>query len=180
MYADAIPLLVGIIILLASLISLRLGLSVAIIEIILGALFGNLGVIHAQDWMVYLAGFGGILLTFLAGTEIDTDLMRENLIESVSIGLSSFFAPFIGSFLYVYFVVGWSLQASLITGTALSTTSLAVVYSVLVETGLTKTNIGKRIMAATFITDISTAAALSVLFIKPTVYTGYLSRFLSR
>jgi Kef-type K+ transport system membrane component KefB len=172
MYADATPLLVGIIILLASLISLRLGLSVAIIEIVLGALFGNLGVIHAQDWMVYLAGFGGILLTFLAGTEIDTDLMRENLIESVSIGLSSFLAPFIGSFLYVYFVAGWILQASLITGTALSTTSLAVVYSVLVETGLTKTNIGKRIMAATFITDISTAIALSVLFIKPTVYTG--------
>jgi len=172
MYADTTPLLVGIIILLASLISLRLGLSVAIIEIILGALFGNLGVIHTQEWMVYLAGFGGILLTFLAGTEIDTDLMRENLIESVSIGLSSFFAPFIGSFLYVYFVAGWSMQASLITGTALSTTSLAVVYSVLVETGLTKTNIGKRIMAATFITDISTATALSVLFIKPTVYTG--------
>ena len=172
MYADATPLLVGIIILLASLISLRLGLSVAIIEIVLGTLFGNLGVIHVQDWMVYLAGFGGILLTFLAGTEIDSDLMRENLIESVSIGLSSFFALFIGSFLYVYFVAGWSLQASLITGTALSTTSLAVVYSVLVETGLTKTNIGKRIMAATFITDISTAAALSVLFIKPTVYTG--------
>jgi len=171
MYADTTPLLVGIIILLASLISLRLGLSVAIIEIVLGALFGNIGVIHAQDWMVYLAGFGGILLTFLAGTEIDIDLMRENLIESVSIGLSSFFAPFIGSFLYVYFVAGWGLQASLITGTALSTTSLAVVYSVLVETGLTGTNIGKRIMAATFITDISTATALSVLFIKPTIYT---------
>jgi Kef-type K+ transport system membrane component KefB len=172
MYVDATPLLVGIIILLASLISLRLGLSVAIIEIILGALFGNLGVIHPEEWMAYLAGFGGILLTFLAGTEIDIDLMRENFTESVSIGLSSFFAPFIGSFLYVYFVAGWGLQASLITGTALSTTSLAVVYSVLVETGLTKTNIGKRIMAATFITDISTAIALSVLFIKPTVYTG--------
>ena len=172
MYADATPLLVGIIILLASLISLRLGLSVAIIEIVLGALFGNLGVIHAQDWMVYLAGFGGILLTFLAGTEIDSDLMREKFKESFSIGFFSFLAPFIGSFLYAYFGAGWSLQASLIAGTALSTTSLAVVYSVLVETNLSKTDIGKLIMAATFFTDIATAIALSVLFIKPTIYTG--------
>jgi Kef-type K+ transport system membrane component KefB len=172
MYADATPLLVGIIILLASLISLRLGLFVAIIEIVLGALFGNLGVIHAEEWMVYLAGFGGILLTFLAGTEIDSDLLREKFTESFSIGFFSFLVPFVGSFLYAYYGAGWSLQASLIAGTALSTTSLAVVYSVLVETNLSQTGIGKLLMAATFVTDMATATALSVLFIKPTVYTA--------
>jgi Kef-type K+ transport system membrane component KefB len=73
--------------------------------------------------------------------------------------------------LFTYFISGWGLQASLIAGTALSTTSLAVVYSVLVETGLSKTEIGKLIMSATFITDMGTALALSILFIKPTVYT---------
>jgi Kef-type K+ transport system membrane component KefB len=70
-----IPLLVGITILMASLISLRLGLSVAIIEILLGVVAENLGIIQTQDWMLFIASFGGILLTFLAGTEIDTDLM---------------------------------------------------------------------------------------------------------
>ena len=59
----------------------------------------------------------------------------------------------------------------MIAGTALSTTSLAVVYSVLVETGLSKTEVGKLLMAATFITDMGTALALSILFVKPTVYT---------
>ena len=98
-----IPLLVGIVILLASLISLRLGLSVAIIEILLGVIAGNLGIIQTQDWMLFIAGFGGILLTFLAGTEIDTDLMRDKFKESFLIGFFSFLAPFIVCSLYTYY-----------------------------------------------------------------------------
>ena len=172
MYPDATPLLVGIAILLASLISLRLGLSVAIIELILGALFGNLGVIHVESWMSLVAGFGGILLTFLAGTEIDTDLMREKFTQTFLIGFLSFLVPFIGVFLFAYFGAQWGLEASLIAGTALSTTSLAVVYSVLIETNLSGTDVGKLLMASCFVTDMATVIALTVLFIKPTVYTG--------
>lgn len=169
MRADII-LVAGILVFISSLISLRVGLSVAIIEILLGAIAGNLGV-QPDDWMLYLASFGGILLTFLAGTEIDTKLMKERFKESFLIGTFSFLLPFIVVFLYTYYVSGWSLPASLIAGTALSTTSLAVVYSVLVETDLSKTRIGKLIMASTFITDMGTAIALSILFIKPTLYT---------
>jgi hypothetical protein len=66
-------------------------------------------------------------------------------------------------------LVGTTRQAE-IAGIALSTTSLAVVYAVLVETGLNQTVIGKRLMSATFVTDFGTAAALSILFIKPTVW----------
>ena len=170
MKADYIPLVVGSLILISSLISLRVGLSVAIIEILLGAIAGNLG-LKPEEWMMYLASFGGIILTFLAGTEIDIGLMKAKFKGSLLIGLHSFILPFIGVSLFTYFVSGWSLQASLIAGTALSTTSLAVVYSVLVETGLNKTEIGKLIMSATFITDMGTALALSILFIKPTLYT---------
>ena len=170
MHADYIPLIVGGLVLISSLISLRVGLSVAIIEILIGAISGNLG-LGTEDWMIYLANFGGIILTFLAGTEIDTKMMKDNFKESFLIGSFSFFAPFIGVFLYTYYVSGWSMQACLIAGCALSTTSLAVVYSVLVETGLSKTEIGKKIMSATFVTDMGTALALSVLFIKPTLFT---------
>ena len=165
-----IPLVMGVIVLVASLISLKLGLSVAIIEILLGAVGGSLG-LHMQDWMTYLASFGGITLTFLAGTEIDTKLMREKFKESFLIGFFSFLAPFVVVAGYTYFFAHWSLQASLLAGTALSTTSLAVVYSVLVETGLAKTQVGKLLMSSTFITDMGTALVLSILFIKPTLYT---------
>ena len=170
MKADAIPLIVGAIVFLSSIISLKLGLSVAIIEIILGAAAGNLG-LKPEEWMTYIAAFGGIILTFLAGTEIDTRLMKEKFKASFLIGMLSFLVPFVAVFLYTYYVAGWSYKASLIAGTALSTTSLAVVYSVLVETGLSNTTIGKLLMASTFITDMGTALVLSVLFVKPTLYT---------
>jgi Kef-type K+ transport system membrane component KefB len=168
--ADITPLIIAGIIFFSSLISLKLGLSVAIIEIILGAVAGNLG-LKPEEWMIYLAGFGGIVLTYLAGTEIDTLLMREKFKESFLIGIFSFVFPFVAAFLYTYYIAHWHIKASLIAGVALSTTSLAVVYSVLVETGLSKTEIGKLLMAATFITDMGTALALSVLFVKPTIYT---------
>jgi len=87
------------------------------------------------------------------------------------IGIASFALPFIGIFLFTYFIAHWSINASLIAGVALSTTSLAVVYSVLVETKLSKTHLGKILMSSTFVTDISTALALSILFIKPNWYT---------
>lgn len=170
MNTDVVPLIVGILVFLASLISLEIKLSVAIIEILLGAVAGYFG-LQTAEWMLYLAGFGGIVLTFLAGAEIDMRLMREKFKESFLIGSCSFLFPFVGVALYTYYAAHWNLQASLIAGTALSTTSLAVVYSVLVETGLSKTGIGKLLMAATFITDMATALALSILFMKPTFYT---------
>jgi len=171
MHADFAPLVVGLLVFISSLFSLELGMSVAIIEIALGAVAGSMG-LKTEEWMLYLANFGGILLTYLAGTEIDMRLMKEKFKESFHIGTFSFLIPFIGTYLYTYLVCHWTLQASLIAGVALSTTSLAVVYSVLVETGLSKTQIGKLLMAATFITDMGTALALSILFVKPTLYTG--------
>lgn len=170
MNADLVPLMIGLLVFLASLISLEIKLSVAIIEILLGAVAGYFG-LKAGEWMLYLAAFGGIVLTFLAGAEIDVPLMKEKFKESFLIGSFSFLFPFAGTALYAYYAAHWSLQASLIAGTALSTTSLAVVYSVLVETGLSKTGTGKLLMAATFITDMGTALALSLLFMKPTLYT---------
>jgi Kef-type K+ transport system membrane component KefB len=66
--------------------------------------------------------------------------------------------------------LGWTTEASLIAGTALSTTSLAVVYAVLVETGLNTVRVGKLIMSACFVTDMCTVLALSLIFIEPTVW----------
>ena len=160
-----------IVILLSSLISLRLGMAVAIIELILGAIFGNLGILHPTDWMTLLATFGGILLTFMAGTEIDTHVMREKYKESFLIGFFSFLAPFLFVLLFTYFVAGWNIQAALIAGIALSTTSLAVVYSVLLETKLPDANLAKTLLAATFVTDMTTVIVLSILFLKPDLYT---------
>jgi len=154
-------------ILLASMISVEMGLSVAIIEIVLGVIGGNFLGLHTTPWMDFLAGFASIVLTFLAGAEVDPDLLAEKWRESLLIGGISFLAPFLAAWAFTHWALGWSSQASQIAGVALSTTSLAVVYAVLVETGLTETRIGKIIMASTFVTDFGTALALSLLFIRP-------------
>ena len=157
---------------LASVISVEVGLSVALVELALGVLFGNaFGLDPNTDWLVFIANFASIVLTFLAGAEVDPDDFRERFGASLAIGLVSFVGPFIVAALAAYGVLDWSLKASLIAGTALSTTSLAVVYAVLVETGLNHTRIGKLIMSACFITDMGTALALSAIFITPVSYT---------
>lgn len=156
---------------LSSMISVELGLSVALIELGLGVIGGNVFSLDPNsDWLVFIASFASIVLTFLAGAEVDPDDFRERFGASVGIGLISFVGPFVVAGLVAYGVLGWTTKASLIAGTALSTTSLAVVYAVLLETGLNSTRIGKLIMSACFVTDMATAIALSAIFIKPNAW----------
>jgi Kef-type K+ transport system membrane component KefB len=162
---------------LASVISVEIGLSVALVELALGVVFGNaFGLDPNSDWLVFIANFASIVLTFLAGAEVDPDDFRERFGASLTIGLVSFIGPFVVAALTAYAALGWSPKASLIAGTALSTTSLAVVYAVLVETGLNETRIGKLIMSACFVTDMGTAIALSAIFITP---NGWFPLFLA-
>jgi Kef-type K+ transport system membrane component KefB len=159
------------VVVLASMISIEVGLSVALIELALGVLVGNLfGVDPNQEWLAFIATFASVVLTFLAGAEIDPDDFRERFGAAMSIGVVSFVGPFVVASLTTHFLLGWTVKAALIGGTALSTTSLAVVYAVLVESGLNATRIGKLIMSACFVTDMGTALALSAIFIKPNAW----------
>jgi Kef-type K+ transport system membrane component KefB len=162
-----VALVLAALILLASIVSVEFGISAAILEITLGVVAGNVLGLERREWVTFVAGLGGILLTFLAGAEVDFRILREKSRESLLIGCLSFVGPFLGAMLVCRYVLGWEWPAAQLAGVALSTTSLAVVYAVLVETGLTHTEIGKIIMASTFVTDFGTAAALSLLFVEP-------------
>jgi Kef-type K+ transport system membrane component KefB len=158
------------VVLLASVLSVELGITVALLELTLGVVAGNLFHLQPQEWLDFIAKFASIVLTFLAGMEVDPAYMRRRLGASVGIGVVSFVGPFVVASAVAYVLLDWNTRASLIAGTALSTTSLAVVYAVLVERGLTDTGIGKLLMSATFVTDLCTALALSAIFIKPNVW----------
>jgi Kef-type K+ transport system membrane component KefB len=150
--------------LVASLVSIRIGISVALIEIVVGVVGGNFLGLHTTTWIDFLASFGAVLLTFLAGAEIDPDSLRRHLRPSLAIGGISFAGPFVAAFAVAYVVLGWSLAASEIAGLALSTTSVAVVYAVMIESGLASQEIGKLILAACFVTDLGTVLFLGILF----------------
>ena len=155
---------------LASLISIRVGISVALIEILVGVVVGNIHwgqhqqLLHTTEWTNFLAMLGSGVLTFLAGAEIDPVSLRANLRASMSIGVLSFLLPFLCVWMFAQFVLGWPMQQAQIAGIALSTTSVAVVYAVMIEGGLGSTAMGKMLLAACFITDFGTVLALGVLF----------------
>jgi len=160
--------------LLASLISIRVGISVALVEIVVGAFAGNLIGLSAASWVSYLAGVGAVLLTFLAGAEIDPVVVRKHFASSMSIGIMGFLAPFFGVLAYAHFVCSWPWAQAEIAALALSTTSVAVVYAVMVETGFNRTEMGKVILAACFVNDLGTVLALGILFAN---YNAWLALF---
>lgn len=155
---------------LASLISIRVGISVALIELLVGVAAGNIHfaggqhILQTTDWTNFLAMLGSGVLTFLAGAEIDPVSLRANLRASITIGILSFALPFAAVWLFAQFVLGWPLHQAQIAGIALSTTSVAVVYAVMIEGGQGDTPLGKTILAACFITDLGTVLALGTLF----------------
>jgi Kef-type K+ transport system membrane component KefB len=162
--------------LLASIVSIRLGVSVALIEILVGVIAGNALGVHTAPWIDFLATFGSGLLTFLAGAEIDPASLRRHLKPALAIGTISFLIPFLAAGAFAFWVAHWERHASYIAGIALSTTSVAVVYAVMIESGLNRTDLGKLLLAACFVTDFGTVLALGILFAN---FNGWLALFVA-
>jgi Kef-type K+ transport system membrane component KefB len=150
--------------LVASVLSIWVAVSVALVEIVVGAVAGNIIGLPIAPWVNFLAGFGAILLTFLAGAEIDPQVVRKHFWSSMSIGIVGFLAPYLGVLLFARYGSGWPWPQAQIAGISLSTTSVAVVYAVMVETGFNRTEIGKIILAACFVNDLGTVLALGLIF----------------
>jgi Kef-type K+ transport system membrane component KefB len=150
--------------------SMFITISAALFEIVIGAVAGNTVGLPLTSWIDYIAGFGAIVLTFLAGTDIDPHVVKRNFGSSVTIGLMGFFAPYLGCLLLAHYGLGWPWPQAQIAGISLSTTSVAVVYAVMVETGYNRTELGKIILAACFINDIGTVLALGLVFANYNMY----------
>lgn len=156
----------------SAIIAYHLHIPVSLIEICLGvvaaALAGWLGKADLLGtdlpWLKFLGSAGAIVLTFLAGAELDPQVMRSKIKEVLLIGCIGFSAPFIGCALIAYFLLHWTPQACLLAGIALATTSVAVVYTVLLATGLNQTAYGKGVLGACFINDMIAVIVLGLLF----------------
>jgi len=165
--------------LVATLLSIGLKIATALSEIVvgtiaqlvIGALVGTTLLAGDPSWLKFLAGAGAIVLTFLAGAELDPVVFRRQWKEAGAVGLVSFAAPFLGCAALARWGLGWSVDASWLAGIAMSTTSVAVVYAVMLEFGLNRTDYGKTVLAACFVTDLATVLALGFLFAPFSVRT---------
>ncbi|MCX7786661.1 MAG: cation:proton antiporter [Spirochaetes bacterium] len=158
--------------LISAVLAYYLKVSIALVEICVGMVMGAIAT--AGGWfealgtgnetLRFLASSGAVLLTFLAGAELEHETLKKKVTEVSIVGFIGFLAPFVGCSLVARFLLGWDVQASLLAGIALSTTSMAVVYAVMLETGFNSTEFGKGILGACFINDIGTVVALSLIF----------------
>lgn len=158
--------------LVASLLSIWFRISTALSEIvvgtiaqlIIGAVVGQAVLGTDESWVKFLSGIGAIVLTFLAGAELDPAVFRLKWKEALAVGLASFLFPFLGCAAAAYYVLGWDPMPSWLAGVAMSTTSVAVVYAVMLEFGFNRTEYGKTVLAACFVTDLGTVVALGLIF----------------
>jgi glutathione-regulated potassium-efflux system ancillary protein KefC len=166
--------------LVATLVSIWLRIATALSEIvigtiaqlIIGALVGTAALGADEGWIKFLSGTGAIVLTFLAGAELDPVVFRRKWKEATAVGLISFFAPFLGCAAAARWILGWGPEASWLAGIAMSTTSVAVVYAVMIEFGFNATDYGKTVLAACFVTDLGTVVALGLIFAPFTLKTA--------
>ncbi|HEV8439537.1 MAG TPA: cation:proton antiporter [Methylomirabilota bacterium] len=165
--------------LIATLLAIWLKISTALTEIVVGTvaqllvsvLVGANVLGSSTAWITFLAGAGSIVLTFLAGAELDPEIFRTKWKEALVVGLAGFFAPFLGCAAMAHYLLGWSAGPSWLAGVALSTTSVAVVYAVMLELGFNVTEYGKAILAACFVNDLGTVLALGLIFSPFTLKT---------
>jgi Kef-type K+ transport system membrane component KefB len=165
--------------LVATLLAIWFKISTALTEIvvgtvaqlIVGAFIMQGGLAAKSDWITFLAGTGAIVLTFLAGAELDPTIFRTKWKESTIVGLVGFIGPFLGCTAVAHYVLHWTARSSWLAGVALSTTSVAVVYAVMLELGFNKTDFGKAILAACFVNDLGTVIALGLIFSPFTIRT---------
>jgi hypothetical protein len=169
---------------LASLLSIWFRISTVLSEIIvgtvaqliIGAVIGAAVLGTDETWVKFLSGVGAIVLTFLAGAELDPQVFKLKWKEAATVGLASFFFPFLGCAAAAHYLLGWAVMPSWLAGVAMSTTSVAVVYAVMLEFGFNKTEYGKTILAACFVTDLGTVVALGLIFapftIKSVIFLG--------
>jgi len=151
-------------IVLSGAISIELGVSAAIVELLAGILAGPLlGVTHMPELDV-LATLGIISLMYVAGLEIDFDLLRRNIKSSSSIGFSSFAVPFVLVSFVCFYLLGFTTEQTLLIGIALSTTSVAIVYPILYADGIDE--LEKKILASAMVADLFSMIVLSLIFSK--------------
>jgi Kef-type K+ transport system membrane component KefB len=163
----------------ATLLAIWFRVATALSEIIVGtiaqlvivAFIGSGGLLASTPWITYLAGTGAIVLTFLAGAELEPAIFKTKWREALLVGMAGFFGPFLGCTLVGHYVLGWTMRSSWLCGVALSTTSVAVVYAVMLELGFNVTDYGKSILAACFVNDLGTVIALGLIFSPFTLKT---------
>jgi Kef-type K+ transport system membrane component KefB len=148
----------------------RVGIPVIVGEITFGIVVGVLNVV-IFNWtgnkiiefaegtgLQFLAEIGLIFLLFLAGLEIDINIIEERGMKAVLFGVIMFLCALTISVGFM-----WIMDMGVYMALILSTTSVGVVIPILREMGISKTNLGQDIILGAIIADFATMMMIPVV-----------------
>jgi glutathione-regulated potassium-efflux system ancillary protein KefC len=140
-------------------------------QLILAAVIGSAALGTNESWVRFLSDAGMVALTFLAGTDLDPAIFKLRWKEVSAVGLAGLLFPFFGCTAATHYLLGWDVMPSWLAGVAMATSSVAVIYAVLMEFGFNATDFGKTMLAACFVTDLGSAVILGTIFARFTTKT---------
>lgn len=155
----------------AGFIAIKLSIVSAIFEILAGVIAFNFFNFPGAEVIDVLAELGILALMFFAGLEIDFDVLKKNAKSSMVIGSASFLSPFLAVYFITAYFLHFSYEQALLSAVALSTTSIALVYPLLLKSKERLDNTGKKILSAAMIVDLLSMIALSLMFSDITYIT---------
>lgn len=115
-------------------------------------------------WLSFISNLGMLSIMFVAGFEVDAKILRANIGKNCLVGSISFALPFALVFI-TGLVAGFPTSEVVILSLALSTTSLAIVFTVIREAGLIAKLEGQILLGAAMVVDLISMVLLGIIFV---------------
>jgi Kef-type K+ transport system membrane component KefB len=134
----------------------RLHLPYVTALIIAGVLIGPffLNIVEINSAIEFIGAIGMAFLMFIAGSEIKKSIFKKIKKQALTLAAFNGLIPFLVGGLIGY-IFTQNLFSSLILGTIFMSSSVAVIIPSLEAIGLTKTKIGRSIIASTVLEDLT-------------------------
>jgi Na+:H+ antiporter len=144
--------------------------------LLLGALLRQFELQNSDFDSVFsaLASLGVVALLFRVGLRSHTSALLEKLPAASVIWVCNVAGSLLVGFVVAFYVLGWSIETSLIIGVAFSATSVAVSVAVWDEAGKLSSGEGQMLVDVAELDDLSAAVLLAVLIgVLPAMLNGY-------
>ena len=144
---------------------IEFSLPIALGEFIAGMVGGFFMSPADVPWIIYISDLGLLSIMFVAGFEVDAKVLRLHLTRNCLVGVASFGLPF-ALLIVTGLLAQFSFGETVIMALALSTTSLAIVYTVIRESNLIASVEGQVLLGAAMVVDLISMLLLGVIFIE--------------
>jgi glutathione-regulated potassium-efflux system ancillary protein KefC len=162
--------LVPFLIVVAGFLSLELAFPIAIAEFLAGMIGKHFIDYKDIPWIKFFSHLGLLGLMFLAGFEIEIKVLKKNLSKNLKIGFLSYIVPFLSISILCIYAYDFTLKQAAAVSIALSTTSLAIIYTILKKDNNIKKYNGQILLGSAMVIDILSMLSLTFIILEISLY----------